>query len=325
MNISLNILSKYRSELMGGATLLILICHAYGNNVKMPYLLERIVDNAQIGVDLFLLLSGIGIAFSLEKTVVGYGSLNLKSWYWQRIKRIYVPFAIIMTLFYLYAIPFEGKSVSQAILDLTNIGWWINGKGTWYVSLILLLYLAAPSLYKFLYEGKYKWVILIFLSLSVWLIFQDDRNSVYHYVANAIKRSPAFFIGIAIVPLVKKEVEVNLPFLLCVSTIVFAIAYFALPLGFCKWLMILPVALVMALIIDKVSFIRTPLTFLGSISLESYLTNITLGDILNHKTWVICGYDLSYGHYLEYTVVLFVGVILAWAFNNLSSKILSRL
>lgn len=303
---------------MGG-----LICHAYGNNVKKPYLLERIVDNAQIGVDLFLLLSGVGIAFSLGKTVVGYGNQSLKSWYWYRIKRIYVSFGIIMTLFYLYAIPFEGKPISQAVLDLTNIGWWINGKGTWYVSLILLLYLIAPFLYIILYEGKHKWLMLIFLSLSVWIIFQDDRSSVYHYVANAIKRSPAFFIGIAIAPLVKKGVEINFPFLLLLSTFLFAIAYFALPLGFCKWLMILPMALVMALIIDKIRFFRTPLTFLGIISLESYLTNITLGDILNHKSWVICGYDLSYGHYLEYTVVLFVGVILAWVFNNLTSKILS--
>lgn len=322
MNISLNLLSKYRSELMGGGTLLILICHAYGNNVKMPYLLERIVDNAQIGVDLFLLLSGIGIAFSLEKTVIGYGNLSLISWYWQRIKRIYVPFGIIMTLFYLYAILFEGKPVSQAILDLTNIGWWINGKGTWYVSLILLLYLVAPILYKILYEGKHKWLILAILSLGVWIIFQDDPNSVFHYVANAIKRSPAFFIGIAITPLVKIGFKVNLPLLLLLSTILFLVGTIALPFGFCKWMMILPIALVIALFIDKVHSLRAPFAFLGIISLESYLTNITLGDILNHKSWIICGYDLSYGHYLEYAVVVVVGVYLAWVFNNVSNRIL---
>ena len=321
MNISLNLLSKYRLELMGG-TLLILICHAYGNDVKMPDLLERIIDNAQIGVDLFLLLSGIGIAFSLGKTVIGYGNLSLKSWYWQRLKRIYVPFGIIMSLFYLYAIPFEGKPVSQAILDITNIDWWINGKGTWYVSLILLLYLVSPLLYKILYEGRYKWLILIVLSLGVLIIFQDNPNSVFHYIANAIKRPPAFFIGIAIAPLVKKGIKVNLPLLLLLSTLLFICGTIALPLGFCKWLMILPIALILAWIIDKVHSLRALLVFLGTISLESYLTNITLGDILNHKSWIIYGYDLSYGHYLEYIVVIFVGVLLAWVFNNISNRIL---
>lgn len=325
MSVNLNILSKYRKELMGGGALLILITHAYGNNVKMPYLLERIVDNCQIGVDLFLLLSGIGIAFSLEKTIIGKGDKSLISWYYSRFKRIYVPFFLIMFLYYLYVIPFEGRSICTAVLDLANIGWWINGKGTWYVSLTLLLYLLAPLLYKVLYNAKFKWVILVVLCFLVWAIFQDDPNSSFHYVANAIKRSPSFFIGIALAPLVKQECEINLPLLLLISIVLFVFASLALPLGFCKWLLILPISLVLAWIIEKIQLLRVPLSFLGVISLESYLTNITLGDILNHKSWIICGIDLSYGHYLEYTVVLVVGVSLAWVFSRISDRILSMI
>lgn len=325
MKVNLNILSKYRQELMGVGTLLILICHAFGNNVKMPYFIERVVDNAQIGVDLFLLLSGIGIAFSLEKTVIGSGNMSLKTWYLQRFKRIYVPFGIIMSLYYLYAVSFEEMSLQTATLGFINIGWWINGKGVWYVSLILLLYLVAPYLYKLLYKDRYKWVTLVVLCFSVFVIFQDDSLSVFHYVTNAIKRSPAFFIGIAIVSLIKSNTKVNFLLLLLPSTLLFLLAYIALPLGFCKWMLILPLALVLALIVDKSYFLRKPLAFLGKISLESYLTNITLGTILNHKSWIICGYDLSYGHYLEYTVVVVAGVFLACLFNNMSNRIILKI
>ena len=310
---------------MGGGTLLILITHAYGNTVKMSPFIERLVDNCQIGVDLFLLLSGIGIAFSLQKTIKGGGSQNLKNWYYQRYKRIYVPFALIMVLYYLYVVPFEGRSIWTAVLDIANIGWWINGKGTWYVSLILLLYLVAPLLYKVLYSAKYKWMSLTLLCFAVWVIFQDDPNSSFLYVANAIKRSPSFFIGVALAPLVKYGYRVNLPLLLLISIVLFVLASLALPLGFCKWLLILPISLVLVWIIEKIQLLRAPLCFLGVISLESYLTNITLGDILNHKSWIICGIDLSYGHYLEYAVVLVVGVLLAWAFNRVSNRIITRI
>lgn len=315
---------------MGWGTLLILITHAYGNNVKMSPLIERFVDNCQIGVDLFLLLSGIGIAFSLQKTINRRRFTKLKSWYYQRLKRIYVPFALIIFLYYLYVVPFEGRSIWTAVLDIANIGWWINGKGTWYVSLILLLYLVAPLLYnvyniQLWYNAKYKWLSLTLSCFAVWCIFQDDPNSSLHYVANAIKRSPSFFIGIALAPLVRLEYRINLPLLLLISIVLFVLASLALPLGFCKWLLILPISLVLVCIIEKIQLLRVPLCFLGVISLESYLTNITLGDILNHKSWIIFGIDLSYGHYLEYTVVLVVGVLLAWAFNRVSNRILRRI
>lgn len=54
MLFNLSKISLLRSKLMGVGTLLIIICHAYGNNVKMPSILSKIVNNGQIGVDIFL-------------------------------------------------------------------------------------------------------------------------------------------------------------------------------------------------------------------------------------------------------------------------------
>ena len=78
MLFNLSKISLLRSKLMGVGTLLIIICHAYGNNVKMPSILSKIVNNGQIGVDIFLLLSGIGIAYSLSNTNIFDSGKSLK-------------------------------------------------------------------------------------------------------------------------------------------------------------------------------------------------------------------------------------------------------
>ena len=88
---------------------------------------------------------------------------------------------------------------------------------------------------------------------------------------------------------------------------------------------VLPFVIVLVYLIENLSNIQFSLNFLGMISLESYLTNIYIGDILNHKKWIICGWDLSYGHYLEYSVVIILGLIIAYYANIVSKKILIQI
>ena len=67
MNFTL--VSKYRTELMGIATLWVMLFH-YGN-INIP-----IIDNLRIigygGVDIFLFLSGIGLSFSIKGGVKSF-------------------------------------------------------------------------------------------------------------------------------------------------------------------------------------------------------------------------------------------------------------
>ncbi len=68
---SLHKISEYRTELMGLSAMLILICHAAGNDLAMPHYLRLLIAQGQIGVDIFLFLSGMGLFHSLSK--VGRG------------------------------------------------------------------------------------------------------------------------------------------------------------------------------------------------------------------------------------------------------------
>ena len=58
-------LSRYRTELMGLSAVLILVCHVYAY-VELPGVMRDMLSLCNIGVDLFLFLSGMGIWYSLS-------------------------------------------------------------------------------------------------------------------------------------------------------------------------------------------------------------------------------------------------------------------
>lgn len=209
MLFNLSKISLLRSKLMGVGTLLIIICHAYGNNVKMPSILSKIVNNGQIGVDIFLLLSGIGIAYSLSNTNIFDSGKSLKEWYIKRVLRIYKPFTILSVCYYIYKFFFEDMSLQESLLHFSNLSWWINGRGTWYVSLIILLYLLSPFLYFMLYNTRFKWLYLAITSFILMILCQDDNYTWFWYGSNALKRSPSFLIGMAIAKYVQEGKEIN--------------------------------------------------------------------------------------------------------------------
>ena len=85
----LDLISKYRGAIMGFAALWILFFHEwvtlFVNNqvgVNIEGYLKRI---GFCGVDIFLLLSGIGLTFAIRKG-------NVLTFYYRRIKRILLPF-----------------------------------------------------------------------------------------------------------------------------------------------------------------------------------------------------------------------------------------
>lgn len=65
--------------------------------------------------------------------------------------------------------------------------------------------------------------------------------------------------------------------------------------------------------------------FLGSISLESYLTNTLLPGWINRIPWHLLPVDINYGNYLSYGIVILGGLAWAWLIHRLSRPIISKL
>lgn len=70
LSFELEELSIKRTQLMGLATLMIIICHASASHVLMPYWLSKLMDLGNYGVDIFLFLSGLGLFYSLSNKPV---------------------------------------------------------------------------------------------------------------------------------------------------------------------------------------------------------------------------------------------------------------
>lgn len=93
--VNLGDLSRYRTELMGLSALLILICHSTAY-IDMPSIVVYALSVANIGVDLFLFLSGMGMWYSLQKLHVTFCDVQNQSvdsggwiiyWYLNRYKK----------------------------------------------------------------------------------------------------------------------------------------------------------------------------------------------------------------------------------------------
>ena len=64
--MELSLISQYRTALMGIATIMILVCHSAGP-ISMPSIIGYPISYLNIGVDIFLFLSGMGMYYSLKK------------------------------------------------------------------------------------------------------------------------------------------------------------------------------------------------------------------------------------------------------------------
>ena len=60
-------LSKYRTPLMGIAAIMIVLCHANLYDIQVNGIIRKMLSFGNVGVDIFLFLSGIGCYYSLDK------------------------------------------------------------------------------------------------------------------------------------------------------------------------------------------------------------------------------------------------------------------
>lgn len=201
ISAKLSDLSTYRTQLMGIATLMVIICHANAYHVQLPRLVVSIFTWGNLGVDIFLFLSGIGLYYSLSKRNINKKEDYL-SFYKKRFFRIYIPYLMICLPYCLIFILLGIYSLGDCILCLSTLGYWLFHRGAWFVSIILILYLVAPFLFRIL-SGSYKWHIAIGIIIALMIlchipISDHSSTSILHNTQFAFGRVPSFILGITI-------------------------------------------------------------------------------------------------------------------------------
>lgn len=127
------------------AIVFILICH-----ICQGYDYKLLGAFFNIGVQIFLLISGY--LYGLK----AYVKIDLYSWYKKRIVRIFIPYAIFLTVYFLlvFFIFCQAYSVKEYMICFLGLSafypdMYILGMGhLWYISIILFCYLITPFMQK---------------------------------------------------------------------------------------------------------------------------------------------------------------------------------
>lgn len=190
------LLSKYRGAIMGIAAVWILVFHEWILLSKAPadggfapiHFLERYGKTIGFcGVDIFLLLSGVGLTFAIKKA-------TLPKFYYRRIRRIILPFLVIAVIRW----RLEGWKTSLFLGNISGYNFYTKYiySFLWFVPAIVTLYLFFPLYYKIFEKAENKPLFtagVILLWLLITLLVRDKmREDLFGFT----NRIPVFVIGV---------------------------------------------------------------------------------------------------------------------------------
>ena len=293
-DIELANISRFRGALMGIAMLIIFLFHVDLARSDMFFGLRRM---GNLGVDMFLFLSGIGLWFSWMKTP------SYCHFYFRRLIRIYPAWLIIACLYYLPRLHVHDAASLVNLIGEIGFNWnfWLHDElSFWYIPAIMMLYLFAPPYMELIRRHSvYRWLPVVMI---MWCILVEWVTPIHHAVGHLEifwSRVPIFFIGINMGEMVrqKRTIDGQGIWMLIIMFVMTSVSCFFLeqerhgqfPL-FVERMLYIPLTITFILICNRV-LRRTPkwvngaLAFVGSLSLECYL--IHLHFVLNYlpKAW----------------------------------------
>ena len=315
-SMNLNIYSIYRKELMGIAAIIIILCHIAGNHVLLPTTVIKILGLGNYGVDIFMFMSGLGMFYSLSNYT---GSIN--GWYKKRLIRILIPYLITTFVYCIIRAYYNSFSFTDAILSLSTMDFWLYGRGAWFVAAIIPLYLITPFMSKLIKTRRNKslWVIIIISILIILSKSNIINNDIYTNIKFVLGRVPMFVLGYYMAHHIKNGITLKIQYVLLISIISIA-SYIFLNIYTALTIPILFALGYIMKYLHRITFIDKTIIFMGGISLESYLTNIYLATLLGHINFG----KIGYGNYLQYILVIIIGIPLAWYINKISKKLLIK-
>jgi len=191
----LNILNKYRTAIMGIAAIWIFLFHEQEHEWAKVFFSPQWLSYASYfakrigfsGVDIFLLMSGIGLVYAREKH-------KLSVFYMRRIQRVFIPFVLVAVA----AMYFEKWSFIVFLKKAFFFDFLFVGISSflWFVPAILILYICFPLYYKCFKKANSK-LIFTLCAVGVWLtlsmLLKDTMRADLYGFTNRI---PIFLIGI---------------------------------------------------------------------------------------------------------------------------------
>ncbi|MGN1399493.1 MAG: acyltransferase family protein [Erysipelotrichaceae bacterium] len=188
--VKLSLISDYRSAIMGVGALFIVIFHLWLSLFsKIAYVstIERVIKNiCYCGVDIFFLVSGLGLYYSLKK------NRDVKQFYKRRFPKFILPWILTAVLTALTS----NWSITTFIENVTGYSFFAKSiyLFKWYVIAICLVYLLFPIYFNLFEKSRHKGIFTASFIL-IWIvgaILIDARVDFY----GILWRIPVFVLGV---------------------------------------------------------------------------------------------------------------------------------
>lgn len=192
---NLQTLSQRRTQIMGFAMLSVVFFHSGFDLVTIPPL-QILKQWGDVGVDMFLLMSGIGIYHSLNHKP------NIPSFLKSRLRRILPAHLLVCGCWFLFLDIFlYGEGFLTFLLDVSSLNFWINGRlTTWYLSSLLVMQFLTPIYLRRLEEHPHmdRIAIPVVLLLCLIITYIPFLNEKIGHLLIALYRIPAYLVGLSI-------------------------------------------------------------------------------------------------------------------------------
>lgn len=324
-NFNLGYLSTYRTELMGFSALLILICHSIAY-IKFPLILHYTISLGNIGVDLFLFLSGMGIWNSLTKS-----NNNVYKWYANRYKKLFVPYLVVLLSIELIQFAL-GKHLKNGIWNyifgLSSLRFYVSHDAAWFIAALIPLYLFAPWFYRLI--NKYRWMASILLIITHYIILfipskcsSDLINNIIDNIQFVAVRATCFILGMSLGKYIQKGEAISVWWLIGSFIMGLIIIVITQHLVYGYFFFTLPLLIVVCLVFQRCGkWLKNFSCFMGKISLESYILNGSLPQLII-SAFVAMKIPTAYNIF-PYIIACILGTFLAYGFHKISDKILNH-
>ena len=324
-DIDLVNISRFRGEHMGAAMLMIILFHVALPRSDAFFGLRRV---GNLGVDIFLFLSGVGLWYSWTKQLLttkvdGIKAFSREWWqfYKRRLIRIYPTWLVIACLYYIphYTHGLNLWAGGHGLIDLLGdilINWdfWLHDElKFWYIPATMMLYLFAPAYMELIRRHPvYRWLVLVMVMWTVLVQWVTPIHQAVGHIEIFWSRVPIFFLGINMGEMIREKRTLDgasiwmiwLMFLMTLLTSIFLEQQLhgRFPL-FIERLLYIPLVVTTIIIFNRM-WRRTPKWFnaifswIGALSLEAYL--IHLNFVLNR----VEAYHLGYWGTFFVTVII---------------------
>lgn len=309
MNLSIDLISKYRSQIMGFAILWVMTSHV---PVGGDNFLKFVQYIGFAGVEMFMIVSGFGLYYAMKK------SQSLAQYYRRRVVRILPMWIICSVLLYFFCN--EEPLFSVAFVRRIGQCWW-------FIPFILLVYGISPIVYKAL-TSKSVWPIVGVISATLFCQIVYKISGFSNIMINlAFARSFDFIIGMWLAKALNDGKQLNAIWMILSGivgfTIVYLLSHDIVFSGFWHehydlrlYPMVLTGPLMCYLVVwisSLTKYVSIPLKFLGEFTLEIYLVHVLIW-------WIVRDENLLpwYGFYP-------VSILASYLLHLLNNKIASLL